>query len=131
MSTQGQIWVGSSDVEDSHVHDRFANVESMHAVPPPMTVNYMPLGPDREVDDFMFTYGPKQSKTSETDTQTSNFDSCKSNSSVKTLESVSEPVVVKPKVVSQPKVWFDAPIIEEYESDSDDEYMIQPSKEQE
>ncbi|GKB50165.1 putative ribonuclease H-like domain-containing protein [Tanacetum coccineum] len=52
-----------SDVEDNHVHDRFAN----------------------------------------------------SNSSLETLESVLEPVVVKPKVVSQPKVWSDAPIIEEYE----------------
>ncbi|GJX51442.1 hypothetical protein Tco_0278287 [Tanacetum coccineum] len=121
----------SSDVEDSPVHDRFVNVEGMHAVPPPMTGNYMPLGPDREVDDSMFTYGPKQSKTSESDTQTSNFDSCESNSSVETLESVPEPVVVEPKVVSQPKVWSDAPIIEEYESDSDDEYVIQPSKEQE
>ncbi|GKE80553.1 hypothetical protein Tco_1550553 [Tanacetum coccineum] len=79
----------SSDVEDSHVHDRFTNVEGMHAVPPPMTGNYMPSGPDREVDDSMFTYGPKPSKT----------------------------IVV--------------PIIEEYESDSDDEYVIQPSKEQE
>ncbi|GKA07355.1 ribonuclease H-like domain-containing protein [Tanacetum coccineum] len=29
----------SSDVEDSHVHDRFANVESMHAVPPSMTTD--------------------------------------------------------------------------------------------
>ncbi|GJR33074.1 putative ribonuclease H-like domain-containing protein [Tanacetum coccineum] len=65
----------SSDVEDSPVHDRFANVEGMHAVPPPMTGNYMPSGPDREVDDSMFTYGPKQSKTSESDTQTSNYDS--------------------------------------------------------
>ncbi|GJU90354.1 hypothetical protein Tco_1302777 [Tanacetum coccineum] len=49
----------SSDVEDSHVHDRLANVEGMHVVPPLMTGNYMPLGPDREVDDSMFTYGPK------------------------------------------------------------------------
>ncbi|GJV15067.1 putative ribonuclease H-like domain-containing protein [Tanacetum coccineum] len=81
---------GPSDVEDSPVHDRFANVEGMHAVPPPMTGNYIPSGPDREVDDSMFTYGPKQSKTSESDTST------------------------KP-----------------YESDSDDEYVIQPSKEQE
>ncbi|GKA31900.1 copia protein [Tanacetum coccineum] len=121
----------SSDVEDSPVHDRFANVEGMHAVPPPMTGNYMPSGPDREVDDSMFTYGPKQSKTSESDTQTSNYDSCESNSSTETLESVPEPVVVEPNVVSQPKVWPDAPIIEEYESDSDDEYVIQPSKEQE
>ncbi|GKA30805.1 hypothetical protein Tco_0717110 [Tanacetum coccineum] len=121
----------SSDVEDSPVHDRFANVEGMHAVPPPMTGNYMPSGPDREIDDSMFTYGPKQSKTSKSDTQTSNYDSYESNSSTDSLESVPEPVVVEPNVVSQPKVWPDAPIIEEYESDSDDEYVIQPSKEQE
>ncbi|GKF70936.1 hypothetical protein Tco_0203993 [Tanacetum coccineum] len=103
----------------------------MHAVPPLMTGNYMPPGLDREVDDSMFIYGPKQSKTSESDNQTSNFDSYESNSSVETLESVPELVVVEPKVVSQPKVWSDAPIIEEYELDSDDEYVIQPSKEQE
>ncbi|GKD59104.1 hypothetical protein Tco_1296613 [Tanacetum coccineum] len=53
----------SSDVEDSYVHDRFANVEGMHAVPPLMIGNYMPSGPDS-----MFTCGPKQSKTSESDT---------------------------------------------------------------
>ncbi|GJR32002.1 hypothetical protein Tco_1108234 [Tanacetum coccineum] len=57
--------------------------------------------------------------------------SCESNSSTETLESVPGPVVVEPNVVSQPKVWPDAPIIEEYKSDSDDEYVIQPSKEQE
>ncbi|GJV28005.1 hypothetical protein Tco_1384453 [Tanacetum coccineum] len=39
--------------------------------------NYMPSRPDREIDDSMFTYGPKKSKTSESDTQTSNFDSWK------------------------------------------------------
>ncbi|GJU22906.1 putative ribonuclease H-like domain-containing protein [Tanacetum coccineum] len=121
----------SSVVEDSHVHDRFVNDEGMHAIPSPMTENYMPSGPDREIDDFMFTYGPKQSKTSESDSQTNNYDSCKSNSSTETLESMPEPIVVEPNVVSQPKFWPDAPIIEEYESDSDDEYVIQPLKEQE
>ncbi|GJU89496.1 hypothetical protein Tco_1301919 [Tanacetum coccineum] len=50
---------------------------------------------------------------------------------VETLEFVPEPVVVEPKVVSQPKVLSDAPIIAEYESDNDDEYVIEPSKEQE
>ncbi|GJY88791.1 hypothetical protein Tco_0503419 [Tanacetum coccineum] len=44
-------------------------------------------------------------KLVKSDTQTSNYDSCESNSSAKTLES--------------------------YESESDDEYVIQPSKEQE
>ncbi|GJZ37189.1 hypothetical protein Tco_0583380 [Tanacetum coccineum] len=34
-----------------------------------------------------------------------------------------ESVLNEPKVVSQPKVWTDAPIIEEYESDSDDGHV--------
>ncbi|GJR78794.1 putative ribonuclease H-like domain-containing protein [Tanacetum coccineum] len=121
----------SSDVEDSPVYDRFAKVEGMHAVPPPMTGNYMPPKSDFGIDESNFTYGPKQSKTSESDAKTSDFDSCETNSSVETLESVPKPVVVEPRVVSQPKVWSDAPIIEEYESESDDEYVIKPSKEQE
>ncbi|GJY13913.1 putative ribonuclease H-like domain-containing protein [Tanacetum coccineum] len=121
----------SSDVEDSHVYDRFAKVEGMHVVSPPMTGNYMPPKSDFGIDKSNFTYGPKQSKTSESDAKTSDFNSCKTNSSVEILESVPEPVVVEPKVVSQPKVWSDAPIIEEYESDSDDEYVIKPLKEQE
>ncbi|GKB21825.1 ribonuclease H-like domain-containing protein [Tanacetum coccineum] len=50
---------------------------------------------------------------------------------VETLESVPKPAVNEPKAVSKPKVWSDAPIIEEYESDSDDEYVIKPLKEQE
>ncbi|GJU62677.1 hypothetical protein Tco_1244512 [Tanacetum coccineum] len=35
---------------------------------------------------------------------------------------VSEPVVNESNIEVQPKVWSDAPIIEEYESDSDDEF---------
>ncbi|GKF89472.1 hypothetical protein Tco_0263435, partial [Tanacetum coccineum] len=42
-----------------------------------------------------------------------------------------EPTVNEPKVVSQPKVWSDAPIIEEYESDSEDEHVSLPTEEQE
>ncbi|GKF13410.1 hypothetical protein Tco_0054872, partial [Tanacetum coccineum] len=41
--------------------------------------------------------------------------------SIETHESLPEPTVNEPKVVNQPKVWSDAPIIEEYESDSEDE----------
>ncbi|GJX11499.1 hypothetical protein Tco_0201358 [Tanacetum coccineum] len=133
MSTRDNLGLGmeikSSDVKDSLVHDRFANVEGTHAVPPPMTGDYMPSGPDREVDDSMFAYGPKQSKTSESDTQTSNYDSCESNSSTETLESISEQVIVKPKVVSQPKVLNDEPIIEEWHSDCDDEEIVVEPKE--
>ncbi|GJS38709.1 hypothetical protein Tco_0563752 [Tanacetum coccineum] len=52
-------------------------------------------------------------------------------SNEETHESMPEPVVNEPKVVSQPKVWSDAPIIEEYESDSEDEHVFLPTKEQE
>ncbi|GJT10319.1 hypothetical protein Tco_0857361 [Tanacetum coccineum] len=44
-------------------------------------------------------------------------------------ELVSEPVVVNESNIEvQPKVWSDAPIIEEYESDSDDEYVSVQTK---
>ncbi|GJU65987.1 hypothetical protein Tco_1252246 [Tanacetum coccineum] len=78
----------SSDVEDSLVYDRFAKVEGMHVVPPPMTGIYMPPKSDFGIDESNFTYGPKQSKTSESAANTSDFVSCESNSSVETLESV-------------------------------------------
>ncbi|GKB78554.1 ribonuclease H-like domain-containing protein [Tanacetum coccineum] len=116
---------------DAPAYDRFAKVEGMHAVPPQMTGNYMPLKSNFGIDESQFAYGPKQSKTSESDAKTSDFDFCESNSSVETLESVPELVVIEPKIVSQPKVWSDAPIIEEYESDSDDKYVIKSSKEHE
>ncbi|GJY33131.1 hypothetical protein Tco_0417600 [Tanacetum coccineum] len=119
----------TSETENSPVNDRYA--EGMHAVPPPMTGIYIPSGPDKEIDDSQFTYGPKQSKPSESDARSSDFNSCESNCSEETHESMPEPVVNKPKVVSEPKVWSDAPIIEEYESDSEDEHVSLPTKEQE
>nr|GEV75005.1 copia protein [Tanacetum cinerariifolium] len=95
----------SSDVEDSPVNDRFTKVEGMHAVPPLLTGNYMHPKSDFGIDE--------------------------SNSSVETLASVPKPIKSKPKVVSKPKVWSDAPIIKEYESDSDDEYVFKALIEQE
>nr|GEZ50344.1 hypothetical protein [Tanacetum cinerariifolium] len=121
----------SSDVEDSHMNDIFAKVKGMHAVPPPMTRIYMPPKSDFGIDESKFTYGPKKSKTSESDVKTNNLDTCESNSSVETLESVPKPVESKPKAVSEPKVWSDAPIIEEYESDTVDEYVFKATVEQE
>ncbi|GJS91406.1 hypothetical protein Tco_0774042 [Tanacetum coccineum] len=120
-----------SELEKQPLYDRFVTAGGMHAVPPPMTGNYMPSGPDVEIDYSQFTYGPNQSQPSESETQTSDFDTCESDCSVETHESLPEPTVNKPKVVSEPKVWSDAPIIEEYESDSEDEHVSQPTKEQE
>ncbi|GKB91331.1 hypothetical protein Tco_0963603 [Tanacetum coccineum] len=65
-----------SELEKQPLYDRFVIAEGMHVVPPPITGNYMPSGPDIEV-------------------------------------------------------WSNAPIIEEYESDSEDEYVSIPTKEQE
>nr|GEV87008.1 hypothetical protein [Tanacetum cinerariifolium] len=76
----------SSDVEDSLVNDRFAKVKGMHAVPPPMTGNYMPHKFNFGIDESKFTYGPKQSTTSESDAKTSDLDSCESSSSGKHLK---------------------------------------------
>ncbi|GJU70399.1 hypothetical protein Tco_1256658 [Tanacetum coccineum] len=102
----------SSDVEDSPVNDRFVKVEGMHAVPPPMTGIYMPFKSNFRIDESKFTYGPKQSKTSESDDKTSDTASCESNSSVETPDSVPKPVVNEPTTVSKSKVWSDAPIID-------------------
>ncbi|GJR61283.1 putative ribonuclease H-like domain-containing protein [Tanacetum coccineum] len=129
MSARDKARLGSSDIEDSPVNNRYA--EGKHAVPPPMTGIYIPSGPDNDIDDLQFTYGPKQSKPSESDARNSDFTSCESNSSEETHESMSESVINESKVVSQLKVWTDAPIIEEYESDSDDEHVSLPSKEHE
>ncbi|GJZ56210.1 ribonuclease H-like domain-containing protein [Tanacetum coccineum] len=120
-----------SDFENPPLYDRFVTAGGMNAVPPPMTGNYMPSGPDIEIDYSQFTYGPKQTQPSESETQTSEFDTCESNISTETPELVSEPVVNESNVACQPKVWSDAPIIEEYESDSEDEYVSIPTKEQE
>ncbi|GJV61977.1 hypothetical protein Tco_1468077 [Tanacetum coccineum] len=104
---QGQLW--------------FVTAGGMHAVLPPMTGNYMPHRPDIEVVYSQFIYGPKQTQPSESESQTSKFDTCDSNISTEPSELVSEPVVNESNVECQPKVWSDAPIIEEYESDSEDE----------
>ncbi|GJR37078.1 putative ribonuclease H-like domain-containing protein [Tanacetum coccineum] len=105
--------------------------EGMHALYPPMTGNYMPSGPDVEVDDSKFTYGPKQTQPNESESQSSEFDTCESNISAEPSELVSEPVVNVSNVECQPKVWSDAPIIEEYESDSEDECVSTLTKQQE
>nr|GEV88585.1 xylulose kinase-1 [Tanacetum cinerariifolium] len=93
--------------------------------------NYMPSGPDVEIDYSKFTYGPKQTSVDESDSKPSEYDSCESDSSVKTNTSIPEPVDNAPKVVCEPKVWNDDPIIEEYKSDSDNDSVsnVQEDKE--
>nr|GEX93812.1 hypothetical protein [Tanacetum cinerariifolium] len=118
-----------SDIVNTSVNDRYA--ARMHAVPPPMTRNYMPSGPDVEIDYSKFTYGPKQTSADESDSKPSEYASCESDSSVEITTSMPNLVENAPKVVCEPKVWNDAPILEEYESNSDNAsvYNIQEDKE--
>nr|GEV58914.1 hypothetical protein [Tanacetum cinerariifolium] len=115
------------DLENTPVNGRYA--KGMHTVPLLMTGNYMPSGPDVEIDYSKFAYGPKQTSADESDFKPVAYASSDFDSSVEQSTSVPEPVVneskvvSEPKAVSEPKVWTDAPIIEEYESDSNDDLV--------
>nr|GEY95198.1 ribonuclease H-like domain-containing protein [Tanacetum cinerariifolium] len=80
----------ASDLEDTSINDRYA--DGMHAVPPPMTKNYMPSRLNVEIDYSKFTYGPKQTSVDESDSKPSEYASCESDSSVETITSMPEPV---------------------------------------
>ncbi|GJW85061.1 retrovirus-related pol polyprotein from transposon TNT 1-94 [Tanacetum coccineum] len=117
-----------SDFENLPLHKRLGKTGEMQAVPPPMTGNYLPSGPDIEIDDSQYTYGPGKTQPSESESQTTELDTCDSNISTEPSELVSEPVVNESNIEVQPKIWSDALIIEEYESDSDDECMTVKTK---
>nr|GFC42948.1 hypothetical protein [Tanacetum cinerariifolium] len=106
------------DLENTPVNDRYA--EGMHEVPPSMTGNYMPSGPDVEIDYSKFTYGPQHTSANESDSKSVDNASSDSDSSVEPTTSMPAPVEDAPKVVTESKVWTDALIIEKYKSDSDD-----------
>nr|GEY08353.1 hypothetical protein [Tanacetum cinerariifolium] len=108
-----------SNLENISVNDRYD--ARMHAIPPPITGNYMPSRPDVDIDYSKFTYGPKQTSIDETNSKPSTYASCESDSGVETTTSMPDPVEHALKVVCEPKVWTDAPIIEEYELDSDND----------
>ncbi|GJU64701.1 putative ribonuclease H-like domain-containing protein [Tanacetum coccineum] len=120
--SQSVFMCNKSDSENRPLHTRLVKPSEMQAVPPPMTGNYLPSGPDIEIDDSQYTYGPRKSQPSEPESQTTELDTCDSNTSTEPSELVSEPVVNESPIEVQPRVWSDAPIIEEYESDSDDEH---------
>ncbi|GKF50284.1 hypothetical protein Tco_0146751, partial [Tanacetum coccineum] len=59
---------------------RLGKTCEMQAVPPPMTGNYMPSGPDVEIDESQYIYGPEKTQPSESESQTTELDTCDSNS---------------------------------------------------
>ncbi|GJV69653.1 ribonuclease H-like domain-containing protein [Tanacetum coccineum] len=107
--------VNEIEEENNQVNDRFKKVEGYHVIPPPYTGNYMPSRPDLSfagLDDSIY-----KTNVSETITSVPRNESTASKSSKDSLE--------QPKDVSP-----SAPIIEEWESDSDDECVFRPSIEQ-
>ncbi|GJU88038.1 ribonuclease H-like domain-containing protein [Tanacetum coccineum] len=102
------------NVVDSHecnqVNDRFKKSEGYHAVPPPFTRNFKPARADLSfagLDDSVY-----KSKVSETITSVPNVETTVTKTSKDSLE--------KPKTVR-----FSAPIIEDWESDSEDENVFE------
>nr|GFC00780.1 hypothetical protein [Tanacetum cinerariifolium] len=98
-----------SDGDDNQVNDRFKKSEGYHAVPPPYTRNYMPSRADlsfARLDNSVF-----MSKVSETITSVPKIETNASKTSKDSLE--------KPKTVRS-----SAPLIEDYESDSEDENVF-------
>nr|GEW04395.1 reverse transcriptase domain-containing protein [Tanacetum cinerariifolium] len=100
---------------ESQIHDGVLSYENEVFASVFDSRNYMPPKFNFGIDESKFTYGPKKSKTSESNAKNNDLDSCDSNSSAETLESVPKPIANEPKAVSEPKVWSDASIIEEYE----------------
>ncbi|GJV39117.1 ribonuclease H-like domain-containing protein, partial [Tanacetum coccineum] len=97
-----------SDVDDSPVNDRFKIGEGFHAVPPPYTGNYMPSRPNLSfdgLDDFVY-----KTKVSETETS---------------ISKTSKDIVEKPKTVRP-----SAPIIEDWDTDSDNDSVFRPKSDQ-
>ncbi|GJU80608.1 putative ribonuclease H-like domain-containing protein [Tanacetum coccineum] len=107
--------VNEIEENNNQVNNRYKAGEGYHAVPPPYTGNYMPPIPDLSfagLDDSVFKSAMSKTVTSVPETETS--------ASKTSKESMEKPKTVRPS----------APIIEEWESDSDDNCVIRPSIEQ-
>ncbi|GKC70655.1 putative ribonuclease H-like domain-containing protein [Tanacetum coccineum] len=107
--------VNEIEEENNQVNDRFKKVEGYHAVSPLYTGNYMPSRPDLSfvgLDNSIY-----KTNVSETISSVPRIESTTSKSSKDSLE---QPKDVRPS----------APIIEECESDSDDDCVIRHSFEQ-
>nr|GEV01886.1 hypothetical protein [Tanacetum cinerariifolium] len=92
------------DLANTFVNDRYA--AGMHAVPPPMTGNYMPFGPDVKIDYSKFTYGQKHTLVDESDSKPSKYASCGSDSSVETTTSMPKLVEITPEDKEKPSFAF-------------------------
>nr|GEU71120.1 hypothetical protein [Tanacetum cinerariifolium] len=76
---------------------------------------------EEDTQNFVMMAYSSSNSVDESDSKPVEYASSDSDSSVETPTSMPAPVDNAPKVVCKPKVWTDAPIIEEYKSDSDDD----------
>nr|GEU74912.1 ribonuclease H-like domain-containing protein [Tanacetum cinerariifolium] len=101
--------VNESEEDNNQANDRYKAGEGYHAVPPPYTRNFMPPRPDLSfagLDDSVFKSAISETVTSVHETKTS-----ASKTSKESME--------KPKTVRS-----NAPIIEDWESDSDGKSVL-------
>nr|GEY82225.1 uncharacterized mitochondrial protein AtMg00810-like [Tanacetum cinerariifolium] len=101
--------VNESEEDNNQVNDRYKAGEGYHTVPPPYTGNFMPLRPDLSfvgLDDSVFNSAMSETVTSVHETKTSA--SKTSKESMKNLKTVRS----------------SAPLIEEWESGSNDDFAI-------
>ncbi|GJU62612.1 hypothetical protein Tco_1244447 [Tanacetum coccineum] len=107
--------VNESEENNNQENNRYKTGEGYHAVPPPYTRNFMPPRPDLSfagLDNFVFRPVVSETVTSMHETETSISKTSKEN-------------MEKSKTVRS-----SAPIIEDWESNSDDDCVIRPSFEQ-
>ncbi|GKE84642.1 hypothetical protein Tco_1558384 [Tanacetum coccineum] len=104
-----------SDVDDCPVNYRFKTGKGFHAVPLPYTGNYMPSRPDLSfvgLDESVFQSAMRKTTTSVPKTKTS-------------ISKTSKDILEKPKIVRP-----SAPIIEEWDTDSDNDSVFRPKSDQ-
>nr|GEV03060.1 ribonuclease H-like domain-containing protein [Tanacetum cinerariifolium] len=107
--------VNESEEDNNQTNDRYKAGKGYHAVPPPYTGNFMPPRPDlcfAGVDDSIFKSAIREIVTSVHETETSTSKTSK--------ESIEKPKTIRSS----------APIIEDWESNSDDDCEIRPLIEQ-
>nr|GEU78161.1 hypothetical protein [Tanacetum cinerariifolium] len=115
FESASDISVNESEEENNQANDRHKAGEGFHAVPPPYIVNFMPPRPNlsfTRLADFIFKSAISETITSVHEIETSTSKTSK--------ESIEKPKTVRPS----------ASIIEDWEFDSDDDYKIRPSIEQ-
>nr|GEX66064.1 hypothetical protein [Tanacetum cinerariifolium] len=107
--------VNESEEDNNQTNDKYKAGKGYHAVPPPYTGSFMPLRPDlcfEGLDDSIFKSAIREIVTSVHETETSTSKTSK--------ESIEKPKTIRSS----------APIIEDWESNSDDDCEIRPLIEQ-